>query len=112
MKASQDNIKSAIGYLNTLPEIGGTNISGAVEAAYASAANVEAIYFLSDGSPTGGLKDVTDLKNKLNALNKDKTDKKLNAIKIHVTSFMLGGSEKDDEKKSAKAFMQTLADTT
>lgn len=54
---TSDNIANAVRWIDNLRANGGTNISDSLELAFNSNENLNAIYLLSDGYPSYGIKD-------------------------------------------------------
>lgn len=54
---TSDNIAKAVGFIDGLKANGGTNISASLEQAFKTNDDLKAIYLLSDGYPSYGIKD-------------------------------------------------------
>ncbi|MFN8255281.1 MAG: VWA domain-containing protein [Bacteroidales bacterium] len=95
MQATQTNKNLAVGYLEKLESGGGTNMSDALEEAFAIP-EVETMFVLSDGEPNGGK--IPSSQGILDALTKWNSSQK---VKIHT----IGLGEDCD-----KDFMKKMAD--
>ena len=94
VKATPENIKSALNFLEKLEPKGGTNIYDSLKSAM-NLKDIETIYFLTDGMPTSGAKtDIESIIENLKTLNKNKN------IRINSTAFLIGKYKGDNEKKS------------
>lgn len=81
---------------------GSTGISYAIQAAYNTKEDLEAIFFLSDGDPNSGITDPSQMKVMLTNANNDKVKKGLHSVRVNVVSFFLGGTESDSTKTRAR----------
>lgn len=84
---------------------GGTNISGALEAAFTTKEDLRGVYLLSDGFPNYGaetVKDMTAFVNKLEAKMKD-------PVVINTISFMLGDGVSKSDIAKGKQFLEAIA---
>lgn len=55
LEASEDNISSAIKYINSLKTNGGSNIQAALEKTFNSSNDIYSIYLLADSIPNSGI---------------------------------------------------------
>jgi hypothetical protein len=104
--SATDGLKTeAIAYEAGYRPEGGTNIYGALKAAFDDS-KVETIYFLTDGTPTAG--DVTDEGAILNSVQQWNNGRN---VRIHTCAFLMGNFSGDDKARS-KTFMKKLAELT
>jgi hypothetical protein len=103
--ATQENIDLAVKFVGQMNfRADGTNSYEALRVAL-SDANVEAIYFLTDGQPTVG--PVTDPARIIGFVNQWNTRN----VPIHSTAFLSGFFQGDD-RVAARRFMMSLANAT
>jgi len=100
--ATDDNLFSAVQYVQTWTASGGTDTKAALVAAYATD-GVEAVYLLSDGMPNGSADDI---------ITSAKAWAKNGAIPCNTIALVAGGSESAAQKNAALAFMERLANAT
>lgn len=105
VSGTPENIDDAVVHVKKLRANGGTNIYDALKKSF-SFANVNGIYFLTDGVPTSGAK------TSINAILTDV--KKWNSgrnIPIHTTAFLMG-SFSSDNKAQSRLLMKQLAEAS
>lgn len=103
VQVSSANQASAVSFVNSWTADGGTNINGALQAAYAFD-DVEAVYLLSDGTPSVGISSVTQIIS--NAVRWSK-----GTIPCNTIAF-LEGTFSGDNKAASQSFMSQLASAT
>jgi len=107
VKASDRNRSRAAGFVRDLRPEGGTNISGALEAAFAYE-DVDTIYFLSDGTPTEGeLRTNADILAAIRQWNAGR------GVRLNAVAFLAGDGEAwgvAEDKGMAERSLRALAD--
>lgn len=106
--ASEEKKRTATKFVDGLRPEGETNSYGALEAAFRDK-EVDTIYFLSDGFPTGGkIVDFTKICNEVAKWNGTRK------IRIHTIAFLAGDGKplkiEEGDKSMPKAFMSSLAE--
>jgi hypothetical protein len=104
-KATKENIASAVNFTNHLIAYGGTNIHSTLQLAW-SFSGVNTIYLLTDGSPSEGVVDTSNIVNDVRAWY-SKTPVKVNSI-----ALVMGKSIYTEDKPAAKKLMSAIADAT
>lgn len=105
--ASESNKTAAHRFVDQLKPVGQTNSFGALEAAFADR-EVDSIYFLSDGFPTGGrITDYTKICAEVQKWNVTRN------VRVHTIAFLAGDGTplriNEGNKSMPKAFMSQLA---
>ena len=106
MPVTAANIASAESFIGSWSAGGGTNLYAALQTAYATdAADVLAIYLLTDGTPSVGTTDPATIVAAAAKWSKGKT------IPTHTVAF-LEGNDPSDNKPASRALMQAIAKAT
>jgi hypothetical protein len=104
LKATKDNVASAINFTNYLVAYGGTDIHSTLQLAW-TFSGVNTIYLLTDGFPNEGVSNtstiVTDVR----------TWYANTPIKVNSIALVMGAGQSED-KPAAKKLMSAIADAT
>eukprot|EP01015_Nassula_variabilis_P036143 TRINITY_DN9254_c0_g1_i4.p2 TRINITY_DN9254_c0_g1~~TRINITY_DN9254_c0_g1_i4.p2 ORF type:complete len:230 (-),score=60.98 TRINITY_DN9254_c0_g1_i4:14-703(-) len=112
VNATKENAASALSWINKQGMLGGTNIEKGLFAALQTKEHLEAIYLLSDGAPSDGIKDVNQMKSALKNRVQDRVKQNLPTVRVDAISFMLGGTETQQERVAAQNFLAGIAEAT
>lgn len=106
VSASDTNKRNATKFMDLLKPDGATNSHGALEQAFRNA-EVDTVYFLSDGYPTVGKTDFNFILSEVKRWNVTRN------IRIHTIAFVAGDGKplgvEEGDKKLPKEFMRRLA---
>ncbi|KRX06444.1 hypothetical protein PPERSA_05057 [Pseudocohnilembus persalinus] len=106
--ATEGNIQHAIKYIMGLKVMGATNIQAALELAFTSKQDLEAIYLLTDGYPNTGYQTVSQLQ----GLVQSENAKRKLPVRVNSICFMLGGSESQSDREKAKEILKGISDVS
>ncbi|KAL4480291.1 hypothetical protein ABPG74_020807 [Tetrahymena malaccensis] len=106
--ATPENIQAAIAYINKLTTNGATNISSGLDLAFNTKQALNGIYLLSDGVPNSGVQTVDGIKKYLADKNASRNDK----VHVNTISFIMGGTETQNDRNLSFQFLNAIADVT
>jgi hypothetical protein len=101
-----DNVDSAVNFIAQWTPGGGTNAYDALVTAF-NDPDMEALYFLSDGTPSVGITDPSAIIAKVQALSAARSP----PVPVHTTA-LIEGTFSGDDKAASVAFMHGLAAAT